>query len=222
MASQLEQHNNAEYAALTALRVAVDTNQNAVVSSRISQAIAQAEKIAGENRYLGNRNTSQVLTNELRDKKAGTVTFGHWDRQLRVFTEEGRCIAGGQTRANAVRVALKTRTSEGSRPSSKLKAIFSSIFGYTDFDSRAWAIAYWDEVRDLYSLAGPDAQIVSRDRLDVNGDRVINSADATAITNYLNSTGSGPAGALACYDTNNDNFISSIDTLFVINYLNRR
>jgi hypothetical protein len=222
LASDLEQHNNAEYSALSALRLALNPATNSVVTARIPQAIERAEQIAGSNRYLGNRNATQVLAHELRDKKAGIVTFGFWDRSTRIFIEGGNCLPDGAINANSVQVALKTQVGDSLRESSRLKAIFSTIFGYKRFDSQARAIAYWDQLRSLYSFAPPDAQITSRNLLDVNGDQRVDYQDSDLISNYINANGAGSVTDKLCLDTNNDQSIGPLDVVTVLNFINNR
>ena len=221
LASDLEQHNNAEYSALSALRFALNPATNSVVTVRIPQAIERAEQIAGGNRYLGNRNVTQVLAHELRDKKAGIVTFGFWDRTRRIFIEGGNCLPSGTINANSVQVALKTQAGDSIRESSRLKAIFSTIFGYKRFDSQARVIAYWDQLRSLYSFAPPDAQFTSRNLLDVNGDLIVDFQDSDLVTNYINANGSGMRVTdKICLDVDNDQIIGPLDVLTLLNYIN--
>ena len=222
LTSKLEQHNNAEYAALSALGVAIDQTTNLAVTSKIPLAIAQAEVVAGRNRYLGNRSVSQVGSQELQQGSAGSVLFGFFRKTDRTFTLGGVCSATGILEANGVQVKLNTQGQRGGHATSRMKAFFSGIFGQKEFDSRSQTTAYWDATRRLKSFVTPDTQVITRNNFDVNGDGVVAISDYTLLLNFLNLSGvsSLPTGANRCYDLDNDGFISATDLSMINNFLN--
>jgi ribosomal protein S18 len=222
LTSKLEQNNNADYAALSALGVAIDNTTNLADMSRIPAAIAKAELVAGRNFYIANRSASQVGFQELQQGTAGSVLFGFFRKTDRTFTLEGVCSATGVLEANGVQVQLNTQEQRVGRATSRFKAFFSGVFGQKEFDSRALRIAYWDATRRLKSFVTPDTRIIPRNNLDVNGDGVVATSDYTLLSNFVTNSGvsSLPTGVYRCYDLNSDGYISARDVSILYNYLN--
>jgi len=224
LTSKLEQHNNAEYAALSALGVAIDQTTNLAVVSKIPAAITRAEVVAGKNHYIGNRSATQVAAQELKQGQAGSVTFGFFRKTDRTFLIGGACATAGRLEANGVQVKLNTQLEPQGRETSRLKAIFSGIFGQKEFDSRSQTIAYWDSDRRLKSFATADTRVSQRHQYDTNGDGFVSPLDVLVIINLTNSLGPGiiPAQGHECFDINEDKIITPDDAQIILNYLNRR
>lgn len=133
MTSSLQQHNNAEYAALAALDTYLNT-AGASETDRKNIALQKAESVASLNLYIGNPSQQQVYTNDLKNGTGGIVVFGFWDRELRTFRPGGPDI-------NSVRVTLKTRSGP---VSTAIKSLFARVMGFSEVNISSTATAFFD------------------------------------------------------------------------------
>jgi len=230
--SHLQQDNNAEYAALAAVRQSKNpllppgSPGSPLNPGLLQAATARAEVVAGLNHYVGNivapgtPTPVQVKSGELENGRAGSIQFGFWSDTSRSLVVGGGCDAQGIPTLNCVQVTLTTKRSNPSDGNLGVRTLFARIYNvdWIDMRSQAIAVAQVDSpnVR-LVKNAQPSTQ---RDLYDVNGDGDANIGDANAIANYLSTNGAGPTGQRTCFDLDADGRIDADDLVEIQTHVN--
>ena len=134
MTSSLQQDNNAEYAALAALRDLIEARgKNPGLSQTDLWNIAadRAGIVAGLNFYVGNPGASQggAMSGE-----AGRLQLGYWDPAAQPHF--GAAAASGDI--NAVQLELVTP------PTGLLRMMFAGVMGVRELEIRSRVIAVFD------------------------------------------------------------------------------
>lgn len=134
-ASHMQVSNNAEYAALAAVKAV------AVENLSIESARRRAERVAGLNFYVGStHDLKSVQAGELdmsreRDSRAGEIIFGKYDSDTGTFEQVSDC----SSICNAVQIRLWTASGRHLHP------LFSGIWGYQQIQVASTATAYFDQ-----------------------------------------------------------------------------
>lgn len=128
IASDVQLRNNAEYAAMAALREFKDSGNAAL-------AVQRAEAISGVNLHVGAPGVTPVLPGELASNTAGSVTIGTWQSGTGVFTP------GATPSANAVQIELNTL------PRSAVAPYFARVIGAGNVNLKGKVMEIFDPGR---------------------------------------------------------------------------
>lgn len=149
MTSGIQQDNNAEYAALAALK---EFRNSPIHQDRFDKAARRAESISGLNFYVGAPGAAQMQEGGL-DGERGNISFGH-------IRADGKFAAGPMMNAvnqpvmdhhgmpvfNAISVELHTAGDSG------IIARFSRIFGLTRVNVASTVTAWFDADGGQYRI----------------------------------------------------------------------
>ena len=150
MTSGIQQDNNAEYTALSALK----EFREGSVADRFTRAEGRAALIAGQNFYIGNPEAIQSGSSGFTDGTAGQLTFGHIDfnnsfipaQPLLDRNNQLVLDALGQPIYNAVRVDMHTNNSNS------MVVRFGNLFGASNVNLRTSVVAYVDINTGVYGF----------------------------------------------------------------------
>ena len=236
--SNLQQNNNAEYAALAVLKeLRAQARAGTAIADRVGPAIARASVVAGSdlNSYVGRRDVKAVSGKELEDGRAGTVRLGRFNPSTGdfilgstqpIYDSLGNIVDRVYT---AAEVSLRTQSSGRN---TTIHTLFAGIMGAHELGMKSVAYACYDPARDTagqspFYLCKPGA-VTNKPppapaACDEDGNGYLGRPDAQQIIDFLNTYGALNSAApkyQSRLDNNSDNWITAIDALICINFLN--